>query len=69
MSANSDDRFLWMMDAGVPPTEVLWLRSMDGSPQLHHPVAARRVQEIMDLATTGLLATVKTYSPSACATQ
>jgi hypothetical protein len=52
----------WMIDVGVPGTEIMWLKSMIGSPKLNHPVAARRVKNIQQLAYAGLLAT-STVSP------
>jgi hypothetical protein len=44
----------WMIDAGVSATEVMWLKSMEGSDKLSHPVAARRVKEIQEKAFKGL---------------
>lgn len=48
--------FQWMIQAGVCAIEVHWLRRMDGSPKLTHPVAARRVEEIYRQAAAGILA-------------
>lgn len=53
----------WMLDVGVPGTEVLWLKSMIGSPKLSHPVAARRVRNIQQMAYVGLLAAKTVSSP------
>jgi hypothetical protein len=58
MSLNTNSRFKWMIDAGVPAMEVLWLQRMHGSEKLKHPVAVRRVEEMMRVATAGLLGSV-----------
>ncbi|WP_194726356.1 hypothetical protein [Noviherbaspirillum malthae] len=63
MSLNTNDCFKWMIDAGVPPMEVLWLQRMQGSEKLKHPVAVRRVEEMMKVATAGLLGMVNYRSP------
>lgn len=69
MSLTTNDRFKWMIDAGVPAMEVLWLQRMQGSEKLNHPVAARRVEEMMRLATAGLLGMVNHRSSLASVRQ
>lgn len=57
MSGESNrNPFQWMIEAGVEAIEVLWLRRMQGSPKLSHPVAMRRVQEIYSKAAVGMRA-------------
>lgn len=65
MSATQTQESLqWMVDVGVPKIDVMWLASMQGSPQLKHPVASRRVQQIQDLAFKGLMATITHRAPA-----
>lgn len=47
--------FQWMTLAGVAPSDVEWLESMDGSKELHAPEAASRVERIYKTALGGVL--------------
>ncbi|HEX7647763.1 MAG TPA: hypothetical protein VF450_10190 [Noviherbaspirillum sp.] len=55
-TSGNSNRFQWMIDVGVSPIEVNWLRRMDGSEKLQHPVAKRRVEEMHKQAYAALLA-------------
>lgn len=44
----------WLLEVGVSKLEVMWLKSMIGSPKLDHPVAARRLKAINEIAYKGI---------------
>jgi len=57
-TTTSNQSYNWLIEVGVPPTEVHWLRNIVGSSQFSHPVAQQRVKSILDQAYIGLLKTV-----------
>lgn len=45
----------WMLDLGVPETDVTWLQDMSGSAELHMPGKRDRVERIWKQAITMML--------------
>jgi hypothetical protein len=45
----------WMLDLGVPETDVTWLQDMSGSAELHMPGTRDRVERIWKQAITMML--------------
>lgn len=62
-TASKTEKYEWMKNVGVPGIEVLWLQRMDGSDKLKHPVAARRLRKIQEMAFNGLIAASKPVPP------
>lgn len=48
--------FQWMIDAGVDRMEVLWLERIRHTPHIGHPVALRRIRNMLADARQGLVA-------------
>lgn len=47
--------FEYMVEVGVPQEDVLWLRSIAGTPSAHLTAVAARIKRIQDKAYQGLL--------------
>lgn len=61
-TSTSNQSYNWLIEVGVPPMEVHWLRNIVGSSQFSHPVAQQRVKVIQDQAYMGLLKTVNPHT-------
>jgi hypothetical protein len=67
MSQNSNlGSFQYMVDVGVPPEDVAWLRRISGTPGARLTDAAARIRRIQDQAFEGLLSASAPVHPVAC---
>lgn len=55
-TASQNTSFQWLVEAGVDRIEVMWLERIRGTPHVGHPVAMRRIRNILCDARQGMAA-------------
>lgn len=46
-TAANNTSFQWLIDAGADRMEVMWLERVRGTPHVGHPVAIRRIRNML----------------------